>query len=248
MNAIIIDDEKNGIEVLQLLIMEHCKNVKVIAVEDSAEGGINAILNLKPDLVYLDIEMPTATGFDVIEATRAIPYEIIFTTAYEHYAIKAFKAQAVDYLLKPIDIEDLITATKNAQLKIEAKNKNNESNQFELLLRKINYTSKKILIPTSEGIIIVAADDIIHLQSDSNYTNVFLKDGRKILISKTLKSMEMQLKDYHFCRVHSAHLVNIDEIDKYIKGDGGTLILKNKASIPVSRVHRQELLNKIGLE
>jgi two-component system, LytTR family, response regulator len=245
--AIIIDDEKNGAEVLQLLIQQNCEAVEIIAIEYSAEAGIMSILNLKPDLVFLDIEMPTATGFDVIEATKENDYEIIFTTAYEHYAIKALKANAVDYLLKPIDVEELINAVNTAKMKITDKQKNNYGQQLELLLKKMAFTAKKIAIPTGEGIMLVATEDIIQMESDSNYTNVFLKDGRKILISKTLKCMEEQLKNQHFLRVHSAHLININEIERYIRGDGGQLILKNNLSIPVSRAHKQELLNMLGL-
>jgi two-component system LytT family response regulator len=248
MNVLIIDDEKNSAEVLQLLIGQNCNDVTIIAVEHSAEEGINSILNLKPDLVFLDIEMPTATGFDVIKATQSIHYEIIFTTAYEHYAVKAFKANAVDYLLKPIDVDELMSAIKNAQLRMETKNTNNVNTaQFESLLKKMGFSTKKISIPTNRGVILVEADEIIHLVSDSNYTTVFLNGGRKILISKTLKSMEEQLKDYNFCRVHNTYLVNINKVESYIKGDGGTLILKDNFSIPVSRAHKQKLLDKIGL-
>jgi two-component system, LytTR family, response regulator len=248
MKAIIIDDEKNGAEALQLLLQLHCKNIHIIAVAHSPEDGIVAISNLKPDLVFLDIEMPTGTGFDVVEATQQFNYEIIFTTAYEHYAIKAFKTQAVDYLLKPIDVEELVAAVEKAARKKEALSNKNTSQQLNSLFKTHTVSTKKILIPTGEGVFIVAANEIIHLESDSNYTHVFLQGGRKFLISKTLKSMEEQLQNHHFCRVHSAHLVNLDEIEKYIKGDGGTLILKNKASIPVSRVHKQKLMNLIGLD
>jgi two-component system, LytTR family, response regulator len=229
------------------LIQQNCDAVEIIAIEYSPEAGIMSILNLKPDLVFLDIEMPTATGFDVIEATKENDYEIIFTTAYEHYAIKALKANAVDYLLKPIDVEELINAVNTAKIKITDKQKNDYGQQLELLLKKMAFTAKKVAIPTGEGIMLVATDDIVQMESDSNYTNVFLKDGRKILISKTLKCMEEQLKNQHFLRVHSAHLININEIERYIRGDGGQLILKNNLSIPVSRAHKQELLNMLGL-
>ncbi|MBA3680331.1 MAG: response regulator transcription factor [Bacteroidetes bacterium] len=246
MNVIIIDDEKNGAEALQLLLKHNCRHVNTIALKHSPEEGIESILTLQPDLVFLDIEMPNASGFDVIKATKEINYEVIFTTAYEQYAIKAFKTQAVDYLLKPIDVEELVAAVKSAETKIEAKS-NKVPADLEALVKKIVYSSKKISVPTSEGIHLFDAREIVRLESDSNYTNIFLKSGQKFLISKTLKSIADQLKEYNFCRVHSAHLVNLDEVDKYIKGDGGTLILKNKISIPVSRNNKAELLNKIGL-
>jgi two-component system, LytTR family, response regulator len=247
MKAIIIDDEKNGAEVLQLLLEQNCPNVEIISINYTPESGIEQILKLKPDLVFLDIEMPTASGFDVIAATKEMDYEIIFTTAYEHYAIKAMKANAVDYLLKPIDIDELINSVESARIKIEEKQKNNYGEQLESLLKKIAFTAKKIALPTSDGIMLVATAEIIHLESDSNYTTVYLKDARKILISKTLKSLEEQMKNQHFLRVHSAHLINLNEIDRYIRGDGGHLILKNGISIPVSRAHKQELMEMLGL-
>ena len=246
MNVIIIDDEKNGAEALQLLLQHNCKNINIVAVKHSAEDGIKSILNLKPDLVFLDIEMPNASGFDVIKATTDVNYEVIFTTAFAQYAIKAFKTQAVDYLLKPIDIDELIAAVKNAEKKIGEK-KINTITGLEAFVKKVVYSTKKISVPSNEGISFIAADDIVRLESDSNYTNIFLKNGEKILTSKTLKSMTDQLKDHNFCRVHSAHLVNLDEVDKYIKGDGGTLILKDKTSIPVSRTNKAELLGKINM-
>jgi two-component system, LytTR family, response regulator len=245
--AIIIDDEKNGAEVLQILLQQNCADIEIVSVDYTPELGIKNILLLKPDLVFLDIEMPTATGFDVIEATKEMDYEIIFTTAYEHYAIKALKANAVDYLLKPIDVEELIKATENAKNKIATKQNQHYQHHLSALLEKMSHTSKKVAIPTSDGVMLVASDEIMHLESDSNYTNVYLKNSKKILIAKTLKSMEEQLKHLHFIRVHSTHLVNTNEIDRYIRGDGGHVILKNGASIPVSRSHKQDLLNFLGL-
>ena len=243
MNAIIIDDEKNGAEALQLLLQQACKGVRIVSVEHSASQGIASIQQLKPDLVFLDIEMPTATGFDVYEATKNSNYEIIFTTAYEHYALKAFKTQAIDYLLKPIDLEELVMAVEKAKIRIETKTGNGHNHaDLSALFKKIGSRAKKITIPTSEGILLVAANDIIYLESDSNYTNIFLKDGRKILVSKTLKFFEKQLQECNFCRVHSAYFVNLDEIERYVKGDGGFLIMHNKASVPVSRSYKQELL------
>jgi two-component system, LytTR family, response regulator len=247
MRAIIIDDEKSGAEVLQLLIQQNCEAVSVVAVFYTPEDGIQGILDWQPDVVFLDIEMPTATGFDVVEATKHLHYELVFTTAYEHYAIKALKLNAVDYLLKPIDVDELVVAMNNVKAKINNKQSALSHSQLELLLRQINYAPKKMAIPTNDGILITDTKDIVKMASDSNYTNVFLKNGQKILVSKTLKALEEQLNSTDFIRVHSAHLVNINEIDRYIRGDGGNLILKDKTSIPVSRAHKQELLDRLGL-
>ncbi len=248
MNAIIIDDEKNGAEVLRLLLQRVCPQVQLVDVVHSAADGIAAIRRHRPELIFLDIEMPMATGFDVYEATKDCNYEIIFTTAYEHYALKAFKTEAIDYLLKPVDIEELQAAVSKAGNRLVAKNGGGRQSSPDIttLFKNITLASRKITIPTSEGVLLVAASDIVYLESDSNYTNIFLKDGRKILVSKTLKLIEKQFLDCNFCRVHSAYLVNLDEVERYIKGDGGTLVLRNRSSVPVSRAHKQELMRRIG--
>ncbi|PBQ34703.1 DNA-binding response regulator [Sphingobacteriaceae bacterium] len=246
MNAIIIDDEKIGANTLQTLLTKHCGHVNLLAIKHSAPEGIKSILDLKPDLVFLDIEISPDTGFDVIDATNHLNYKVIFTTAYDNYALKAFKIQAIDYLLKPIDTEELIQAVQHAHLRIKENDKRTNE-QLETFFKSIKNPAKKISLPTGKGLTLVAPGEIIYLESDSNYTKVFLKTGEKILISKTLKDLAEKFSGTIFCRVHAAYTVNLDEIDQYIKGDGGYLILKNKASIPVSRAYKQELLNKIGL-
>lgn len=245
MKAIIIDDEKNGAEVLKLLLEQNCPTVKIEAVEYSPEDGIKAIQQHKPDVVFLDIEMPMSTGFDVIEATKQFNYEVIFTTAYEQYAIKALKVHAADYILKPIDVDELIEAVSKTQKRISDKKKTVPENFEELVLNVIN-KNRKISIPSQDGIILVDIADIMRLEAESNYTHFYLKDRKKITASKTLKSFEEQLLKNNFCRVHSAHLVNLAYVEKYIKGDGGMLILKDSTNIPVSRANKNELTEKLG--
>ncbi|MBP8033778.1 MAG: response regulator transcription factor [Bacteroidia bacterium] len=244
--AIIVDDEKDGAEVLQFLIQQNCSNIQILSLEHSVESAISAIQKHKPDLVFMDIEMPTGTGFDVIQNTNEIGYETIFITAYEHYAIKAFKTNAIDYLLKPVDVDELINAVKNAEKRINTSNKNNNTAIEALILNAIQ-KSKKIAIPSHEGILWVDLDDLIRFEADSNYTHVYIKDKKKMTIAKTLKSFEDQLPNSIFCRVHSAHLVNLNEIEKYIKGDGGIVVLKDNSNIPVSRANKAELLTKLNL-
>ena len=245
MKAIIIDDEKNGAEVLKLLLEQNCPSVKIEAVEYSPEDGIKAIQQYKPDVVFLDIEMPMSTGFDVIEATKQFNYEVIFTTAYEQYAIKALKVHAADYILKPIDVDELIEAVSKTEKRISDKKKTVPENFEELVLNVIN-KNRKISIPAQDGIILVDVADVIRLEAESNYTHFFLKDRKKITASKTLKSFEDQLLKNNFCRVHSAHLVNLAYVEKYVKGDGGMLILKDSTNIPVSRANKNELTEKLG--
>jgi two-component system LytT family response regulator len=244
--AIIVDDEKDGAEVLQFLIQQNCSNIQILSLEHSVESAISAIQKHKPDLVFMDIEMPTGTGFDVIQNTNEIGYETIFITAYEHYAIKAFKTNAIDYLLKPVDVDELINAVKNAEKRINTSNKNNNTAIEALILNAIQ-KSKKISIPSQDGILWVDLDDIIRFEADSNYTHVYVKNRKKIMVAKTLKSFEDQLLNTVFCRVHSTHLINLNEIEKYIKGDGGIVVLKDNSNIPVSRANKAELLAKLNL-
>lgn len=246
MKALIIDDEKTGAAGLKILIEQHCQEITLEGMEHSAPDGIKRILETQPDLIFLDIEMSPDTGFDVIEATKDLDYYVIFTTAYDSYAIKAFKTQAVDYLLKPIDVDELKQAVKNV-LKRAQKTQNISGAQLDALIKNMRDPLKKIPLPTGNGIVLVAIDDILYFESDSNYTQVFLKSGNKMLISKTLKSFDEKLNDQYFCRVHAAFIVNLNEIDRYMKGDGGTLIMKNKSSIPVSRAYKQALLDRIKL-
>lgn len=244
--AIIVDDEKNGAEVLQFLIQENCSNVQIVAMEHSVDSAISSIQKHKPDLVFMDIEMPTGTGFDVIQHTSEVGYETIFITAYEHYAIKAFKTNAIDYLLKPVEIDELVNAVKNAEKRISTSNKNNNVAIESLILSAIQ-KNKKISIPSQEGILWVDLDDIIRFEADSNYTHVYIKNKKKIMVAKTLKSFEDQLPNTNFCRIHSAHLINLNEIEKYIKGDGGIVVLKDNTNVPVSRSNKVELLAKLNL-
>lgn len=244
-NTIIIDDENNGAEVLQLILEQHCPDVKIIAIENSAESGIRSILHLKPDLVFLDIEMPTATGFEVINATSSVNYEVVFTTAYEHYAIKAFKTKAVDYLLKPIDIDELKSSIERVKERLQSNNGHSLKQMSDIINNTI-HKPKKISIPSQEGLIFIDTDNIIRLEAESNYTHVFLKDKRKITASKTLKHFEELLHNYNFCRVHSTHIVNLDKIERYIKGDGGFVVLQEEITIPVSRAYKIDLIRRIG--
>lgn len=243
--TVIIDDERSGAEVLQLLLEQNCSNIKIVAVENSPEAGIKAIQSLKPDLVFLDIEMPTGTGFDVIEATKGINYQVVFTTAYEHYAIKALKAKAIDYLLKPIDLDELLISVEKAEQRIK-ENKSSLPDNLEEIILSVIHKNRKISIPSQEGIIMVDINDIIRLEAESNYTHIYLKDKRKLIVSKTLKSFEEHLLKNNFCRVHSTHLINLAEVERYIKGDGGVVIMKDNTNIPVSRANKNELMEKLN--
>lgn len=243
-NAIIIDDERHSCDALKMLLDKCCKDVQVIAVCYSAEEGIRKINELKPQLVFLDIEMPHMNGFQMLEQLSSINFEIIFTTSYDQYAITAFKFSALDYLLKPIDREELQKAVEKVSKKITPP----VSQQLEILLQKINQPAipvQRIALPTMQGLEFIPVDSIISCSSNNNYTEFFLTDKKKILVSRTLKETEDMLSEYSFLRVHNSHLVNMNAITRYVKGEGGYLVMTDGSTVDVSRSRKELLLQRL---
>lgn len=242
--AIIIDDEMHCQTTLSILLKECCPNVLLLEQCDNGEAGVEAIRKLKPDLVFLDIEMPHMNGFEVLEQFSEFSFSVIFTTGYDQYAIKAFRFSALDYLLKPIDQEEL----KMAVEKVSQRLLHPLPQQLEILLHKINHqfpSINKIALPTFEGLQMIAVDSIISCASERNYTFIFLKNNLKIVVSKILKELEEMLEDYAFLRVHHSYLVNLNEISKYVKGEGGYLVMSDGSSVDVSRSRKEVLLQKL---
>jgi two-component system LytT family response regulator len=242
--AIIIDDEMHCRKTLGILLKEYCPDVQVIDQCDNGEDGAEAIKKGKPDLVFLDIEMPRMNGFEMLEQFSEIPFAVIFTTGYDQYAIKAFRFSALDYLLKPIDHEEL----KKAVLKVSQHILYPLPQQLEILLQKIHHQPaaiNKIALPTMEGLQMIPVDSIISCASDRNYTAVLLKGRQKIIVSRILKDIEEMLEEYSFLRVHHSYIVNLNEISKYIKGEGGYLVMSDGSSVDVSRSRKEILLQKL---
>ena len=242
--AMIIDDEAHCIQTLAMLLKEYCSEVKVIKQCAGSEEGLATIEELKPDLVFLDIEMPGMNGFELLEKVTDIDFEIIFTTSYDQYAIKAIRFSALDYLLKPVDPEELQRAVNRAG----QRKQNQFPQQFEILLQKLHQPVspvQKIALPTMEGLQMIPVSSIISCASDSNYTLFFLKNTQKLVVSRPLKEMEELLEEYHFLRVHNSYLVNLNEIDKYVKGEGGYLVMTDGTYIDVSRSKKEVLLLKL---
>ncbi|MCE3294614.1 MAG: response regulator transcription factor [Crocinitomicaceae bacterium] len=235
--AVIVDDEVLAIKSLSIMIEEHFKNVEIVGTAGSVNQGIELVEEHKPDLLFLDIEMPSGSGFEVVEKTAYLKYKLIFTTAYNDYAIKAFKVNAIDYLLKPIDEIELIKAVQKA---IDQRSENTSRMDFSKLFSGME--QMRISIPTKEGYDLIDCNDLIRVESDSNYTWFHFQNKNKVLVSKTLKEVEKQLERFNFIRVHNSHLVNRKYIIRYIKSDGGHLILSDNAMIPVSKQKRQVLL------
>lgn len=242
--AIIIDDERHSCDALKMLLEKCCPQIQVAATCHSAKAGIAKISELKPDLIFLDIEMPYLNGFQMLEQIPNIDFEIIFTTSYDQYAIKAFKFSALDYLLKPVDREELEKAVQKISKKINPF----ISQQLEILLQKINQPSVPVLriaLPTMQGLEFIPVESIIHCTSSNNYTEFFLTDKKKLLVSRTLKEAEDMLADHAFIRVHHSHIVNLNAITKYVKGEGGYLVMADGSSIDVSRSRKELLMQKL---
>lgn len=243
--AIIIDDEKHCSDNLQWMLQQYCPDVHVAAVCKDANEGLNEIQKQQPQLVFLDVEMPGMTGFEMLEKLPAINFEIIFTTAFNQYAIRAIRFGALDYLIKPIDKDELLAAIDKV-----VKHTTNESlKQLTALLthiRKSNDLSfQKIALPTIHGYELVPLNNIMYCESKSNYTNIHLNNGQQILVSKTLKDIEDLLNMQPFFRLHNSYLVNLQYAIRYTKGEGGFLMLNNDITIPVSRNKKEELLKLI---
>jgi two-component system, LytTR family, response regulator len=240
--AIIIDDEKKSRDALMGLIDRYCPEVFVIAQAEGCKEGIEKVKMHHPDIVFLDIQMPDGSGFNFLEAFEEFSFEVIFATAHDQYAIQAIKCSALDYLLKPINPDDLKGAI---QKYIEKNDKGQITNNIKVLLNNIKPGSenKKIILSTAEGIHILTTDEIIRCESDDYYTKFFLTDGKTILLSKTLKQNEAMLSDFDFIRPHKSHLVNIKFIKSYLKVDGGYILMTDGCKIPVSRRKRDSIIS-----
>jgi two-component system, LytTR family, response regulator len=240
--AIIIDDEKNALDVLSMQLVNYCKEVEVIKLCHGGEEGMKAIKSLTPDLVFLDIEMPKINGFDVLEGTKELNYKVIFTTAYDQFAIKAFRYSAIDYLLKPIDIEELKSAVSKVSKMSKEQSSSLESKLDQLYKHMgINQPrANKTALPIGDAYEMVSFSDIIRCESDSNYTTIFLADNRKVTLSKTLKDVEDGFSQNTFFRIHNSHLINTQFVTKFYKTDGGYVIMKDGKQISISRARKDD--------
>lgn len=239
MKSLIIDDEPDAVEALHLTLMETCPEVAVAGKFTDPVKGLAAIRSLKPDLVFLDIEMPVLNGFQLLEELGDIPFALIFATAYDRFAVKAFRYSAVDYLLKPVVPEELRKAVDKAMEKQRI-----EKVQIELLRQQLYAPDAKrfdkIALPYAHGYTFVELADVMYCESDSSYTKFYLVTGEMYLITKTLGDVEEMLAGGDFFRIHKQFLVNMRHIRSYTRGDGGYVVMPNKISIPVSRIKKEE--------
>jgi len=243
--TIIIDDEPKGRLALQQKLSAYCSNVQVLAEAANGKEALALIQQHHPQLIFLDIEMPVMNGFEMLNAIKEKNFQIIFTTAYDQYAIKAIKYAAFDYLLKPVDIEELKTAVANVG-KVSAKQL---EKQVELMQQNMQQPKKnfnKLAIPALDGLHFFALSNIIHLEAQSNYTIIYFLNHPKITASKTLKEFEELLPPETFFRLHHSHIINLQYIKRYIKGDGGQVELENGSYVDVSRRKKEEFLKVIA--
>jgi two-component system LytT family response regulator len=239
--TVVVDDEKKGRELLVKVLNNYCNGIEVVGQAETANGAFEVINKEKPDLVFLDIEMPNGTGFDLLKMFRKISFHVIFTTAYDHYAIKAIKYSALDYLLKPIDIDELQESVAKVHKQNTAEQ---QAPNIDVLMSALNNVdkAKKIAIPDQEGVAIVEVKDIVRCQADSNYTLIFLSNGTKVVSTKTLKEYNNLLDENTFMRIHNSNLININHIKKYIKGDGGQVVMSDDSIVEVSRRRKSDLM------
>ena len=242
LRTIIIDDEKNAREAIAKIAKQHCDNISIIAFADDVESGIIAIKKYNPDLVFLDIKMPDGSGFDLLKEINDINFFTIFITAFNEYAVKAFKFSAIDYLLKPIDTNEFKLAVKKVE---KAKKQQNTKMKLDVFLENIDNISKevkKIVLKTSDSIHLINVNKILRCESDGNYTKFYFTNKTSIMVSKNLKEYYDMLKDYQFFRPHQSHIININFIKRYHKPDGGSLIMQDDSRVPVSTRKKDELM------
>lgn len=239
--TIIIDDEPKNIKLLQQMLAAHCPTVEIKATESDAKKGLLLIEEIKPQLVFLDVEMPHLNGFDLLKKLESVSFEVIFVTAYSHYAVEAFEHHATGYITKPINTEKLIAAVNTAAKRIEERNIN--KNLFSLLEQNTRQSAPdKIPLSTTNGLVFVKISDIMYCESNGNYTHFFLCDNKKIVVSRQLGEYEKLLPENNFTRIHDKYIINLAYIKEYIKGSGGEVVLENGKEIPVATRRKEDFL------
>lgn len=244
LRAVIIDDEVSNISSLSEKLNKHIPEVQIVARADNARDGAGAIESLRPDIVFLDIEMPVVNGFTMLQHLSYRDFELVFVTAYDHYAIQAIRYSALDYLVKPVEIEELKQAVARAAKNSLSRKTNTQVNiLMEHLLRK---PVRRLAVPSSDGLLFIPFEDIEYLIADNNYTNIVLTNHQKILASKTMKDFEEMLPPDMFVRIHHSHMINNTHVLRYIRGDGGQVVMKAGVVLDVSKRKKSEVLRALG--
>jgi two-component system, LytTR family, response regulator len=246
LRAILIDDEANSLSALQQKLIEHCPQVEIIGTYTKPAECIQAVNTLKPDIVFLDIEMPGINGFKLLQEVSYKNFEPVFVTAYDHYAIKAIRFSALDYLIKPVDIDELKWSVERAAQK---KNNSSSNERLDLLLDHLSNPKKdfkRIVIPSQDSLRFIRVDEIVYLEANINYTHIFMSDNHKYVVSRTIKEFEDLLPDSTFIRIHNSYIINKDYLEKYERGEGGQVIMSNGVRLDVSKRKKADFLKAIG--
>ena len=234
LRTVIVDDEKDAVDFISSIVKEYCPKLEVVGTAHSAKDGTKVIIDKSPDLVFLDVEMPHGSGFDLLANFPGKAFDVIFITAFNHYAIRAIKFSAVDYILKPININEFISAVDKV---IEKRSSNqNQHTDFTTLLENVRSNLPgKLAIPTSEGMEYLNTKEILRIEADRSYSWFYLLDRRKLLVSRNLKEYQELLSDRNFFRTHNSHLINLEHVKKFIRHEGGAIELIDGSQVPISR-------------
>lgn len=243
MKAVIIDDERDSREILANYVAKYCPDVEVLGFGESVETGLRAIKEHEPEIIFLDIEMPYGNGFDLLERARDYSFETIFVTAFDHYAMQALNQSAAYYLLKPIDIDELIKAVEKIKNERLSENYTQHSKVLLNNLKGGTATSQKIMLPTLEGFEIVDIQSIIYCEAEDNFTKFYFEHGKPLLICRTLKYFEEILSSFGFLRIHRSHVINLAFVIRYSKGKGGYVTMKNEKELEVSSNKKKDFLD-----
>ncbi len=247
LKALLVDDEQKSRLGLQKLLSNYCPNVEVLGMAASVDEAMVQLIKEKDiNLVFLDIEMPGKSGFELIKAFEKPPFRVIFTTAYDQYAVKAIRMSALDYLLKPIHIQELISAVNKAEQHFHNQLYAESYSHLLQNLKNPNQPNPKIALPTQDGLIFLTVDQIVRCEADGNYTKIVYSESKQILASRKLKEFENMLESYNFFRVHHSHLINLSYLQAYKKGEGGTAVMLDGSEIAISRRKKDSFLERLN--
>lgn len=244
--AIIVDDEQHCVDALQTMLEKKCPEVIVVGKAHNVKDARSLIDELQPDLVFLDIEMPYQNGFELLRQYEKVQFEVIFTTAFEQYALKAIKFNALDYLLKPFSVKELQEAVQKCRERHEQRQPSTTSplDIFLQNMRTVHQTHKKIALPTINGLVFMPVQNIVRCESTGNYTRIFFTDKKHLMVSRPLKEFEELLTDVDFFRIHNSHLINLQQMQSYIQGEGGYALMSDGTQVEVSRRRKAEFLKR----
>jgi two-component system, LytTR family, response regulator len=243
--TVLIDDEIDSIRVLQKLLETACPIVHIVGKADGVETALQVIQTFRPDLVFLDIEMTQGNAFDLLNRLQPFSFQVIFVTAFDNYALRAFKYSAIDYLLKPVDIDDLRKAVERVSAQVLEKNVMEKMRVLLENVETLQISQQKMAIPTMNGLIFVAVRDIIRLEANGNYTSIFIDCKEPIIATRNIKEYEDLLPETIFCRVHNSHIINLHKIQKYQKGRGGYVTMEDGSFIEVASRRREEFFQRL---